>query len=589
MTARPDLRRRLLVRLLASSVLIAVCSIAATAWLAVRSTSGAIRTEQGKALATDAHIYDVLLGYAATHPRWDGVSTVVDDLARQTGRVVVLTTPARTPIAQSAAGVSLPQTASAALDPLAVDPVLMPNAPADRIDTRAVGPFALTDQERARLRGAADAEVQCLRGAGFSAFVAEQPNGRAKVVTPGIDQLKPTVSCVDTPVDSPMPSEQKALGELNQLVNDCLAHKGYAPIRLRLDLTWTASEPRVNPSSDQEPVTECVTSGRRQQLTPFVSPAALLFLSDPQGNPAPTTGLSTANTVGIGGTVAVVLLLTVGVTVLVATRLTRPIRALTEAAQRMRDGDTSARVRVRGKDEIGQLAAAFNELSEHRESLERQRKNMVSDVSHELRAPLGNIRGWLEAAQDGVAEFDPALVASLLEESILLQRLVDDLQDLALADAGKLRLHPEPVAVAELVEQVITAHRGQAEGRQVTAEVIDSPEVVADPVRLRQVLGNLVGNAVRHGDVTVRAEQVGEQVVISVRDTGPGIAPEDLPHVFDRFWRADRSRSRQTGGSGLGLAIVRNLVRLHGGTVTAESTLGEGATFTLRLPASSGH
>jgi two-component system, OmpR family, sensor histidine kinase BaeS len=229
------------------------------------------------------------------------------------------------------------------------------------------------------------------------------------------------------------------------------------------------------------------------------------------------------------------------------------------------------------------------------EENERQRQAMVSDIAHELRNPLTNVRGYLEGVQDGLVLLDEALVASLLEESTLLGRLVDDLQDLALADAGRLHLHPEPLDAADLVEQVAGAHRAAAAvaGVTITADVQGPLRIEADPGRLRQALGNLVGNALRYtpagGSVTLSASAApgGESAVITVADTGTGIGAEHLPHIFDRFYRADVSRSRETGGSGLGLAITRHLIEAHGGTIEAHSTEGAGSTFTIRLPLSS--
>jgi two-component system sensor histidine kinase BaeS len=230
-------------------------------------------------------------------------------------------------------------------------------------------------------------------------------------------------------------------------------------------------------------------------------------------------------------------------------------------------------------------------MSKRRERLEELRKAMVSDVAHELRTPLSNIRGWLEATEDGVVAPDRALMSSLLEEALLLQHIIDDLQDLAVADAGELRLSKERVNVADLLAQVATAHRGGAEAADVTlvTRAEGEPELLTDPVRLRQAVGNLVSNAVRHtptgGTVSLLARGEGDEVVIDVADTGSGIAAEDLPLVFERFWRVEKSRSRRTGGSGLGLPIVRKLVEAHDGSVTATSTLGKGSVFTLRLPA----
>jgi two-component system sensor histidine kinase BaeS len=188
------------------------------------------------------------------------------------------------------------------------------------------------------------------------------------------------------------------------------------------------------------------------------------------------------------------------------------------------------------------------------------------------------------AAQDGVADLDPELVESLLEETLVLTQLVDDLRDLASADAGELRLRPEPMDARELLTQLAVASSAD-----ISVAAAGDLRLHADPVRLRQAVGNLVTNAVRHtppdGRITLRARRDREEVVIEVDDTGSGIAPEDVPHVFDRFWRADRSRSRATGGRGLGLAIARQLVEAHGGTVSVASTLGVGTTFTMRVPA----
>jgi two-component system sensor histidine kinase BaeS len=211
---------------------------------------------------------------------------------------------------------------------------------------------------------------------------------------------------------------------------------------------------------------------------------------------------------------------------------------------------------------------------------------MVSDVSHELRTPLSNVRGWVEAAQDGVVEPDSELLASLHEESLHLQRLVDDLHDLSLGDAGELRLEVGTIELAAFLEQVATAFRPQATAAGVGISVDCVPGAVlrADPVRLRQAVGNLVANAVRHTGSGGRVELHGRPDSITVADDGEGIPPDELPHVFDRFRRVDPSRSRATGGSGLGLAIVRQIAEAHGGTATIASEPGLGTQVTLELP-----
>ncbi|WP_239116869.1 sensor histidine kinase [Planotetraspora phitsanulokensis] len=598
-------RRSLLMRLLAVSVLVSVCSIAATAWLTVRSTTVAIQQEQGQALADDARTYDALVGYAATHPDWDGARQAVSDLARKIKHRITLTTEDRTPILDSDTGpISLPAKPTAVIDPLSVDGALVADSPADHIDPRAVGPYRLTRAERDTLRAAALRRAACLRDAflALTTKIVESPNGRPHVETSN-SSLDQSSRCAAPVLDAPSRTEAKALTRLSDLVHSCLAHQGQPDVKLALDFSWslipapasvtTAREtaPRQDSAKNRKIVQDCVTSGRREQLAPYVAPTTLMFVSSRSSAPSTIFDLSSANQARIAGVAALVLLITVTVTTLAGIRLIGPLRALTGAARRMAEGDVSARVDVERGDEIGRLATAFNAMSERREQLENLRKAMVSDVAHELRTPLSNIRGWLEAAEDGVVDPDRTLTASLLEEAVLLQHVIDDLQDLAMADAGELRLHKEPVGVPDLVAQVVTAHRGGADaaGVTLTSQAEGRLEIVADPLRLRQAVGNLVSNAVRHtprgGSVAVRTRLEGDHLVIDVEDTGSGIAAEDLAHVFERFWRADKSRNRATGGSGLGLSIVRKLAEAHGGTVSATSEPGRGSVFTLRLPA----
>ena len=257
----------------------------------------------------------------------------------------------------------------------------------------------------------------------------------------------------------------------------------------------------------------------------------------------------------------------------------------------MEKGDLTHRVRVQSPDEIGELAHAFNAMADGLTRLERGRRRLVSDVAHELRTPLTNLRGYLEALEDGVVQPTPAIIHALHEEAILLGRLVDDLQELALAESGHLRLVRQPVALAALITQAVQALQPVAADKGVTisTEVAPNlPPTSADPGRIGQVLRNLLDNALRHtpaaGQITVAATLRDTEIVVEVRDTGSGIAPDDLPHIFERFYRADQARARATGGAGLGLAIVRQLVALHGGRVWAASRPGTGTTFTFTLP-----
>ncbi|MFD3374219.1 MULTISPECIES: ATP-binding protein [unclassified Streptomyces] len=571
--------RSLLVRLLATSVLIAVCAIAATAWLTVRTTTGAIRQEQGRILADDTQLYDALVGRAATHRDWSQVDRLVEELASRTGRRIALTTRDRRTIADSDPKAPLPDRVSAVVDPLRVAPA--GSTDADHIDPRVVGPYRLTADGRAKLRSTADRIQACLKRYRAPATRTDQPSGRPVFRIGNDDAIgyKIIVLCPMVELDTPTETERKALDRLNALVAKCLRDRHEPPVGVGLD--FIATTPTAQ---------DCVDAARREQLTPYVAPPALLFIGDAQAPAAAAVGLdlSPANTTRIAGVTGLVLVLTVCSTVLVGRRLVRPLRALTAAARG--PGDRHARVPVTTNDEIGRLAAAFNDLSARRERAEEQRRAMVSDIAHELRSPLNNIRVWLEAAEDGVAEPDDDFTTSLLEEALQLQHLIDDLQDLAAADAGVLRLHREDVFVRDLLQQVATAHRAAADSAGVTLTVRaeDDPKLYADPVRIRQMIGNLVSNAVRHtaarGSVEVSAVGAETEVRIEVRDTGRGIEPEELPYVFDRFWRAEKSRSRSTGGSGLGLAIVRQLTHAHDGTVAVHSTPGAGTVFGVTLP-----
>jgi two-component system sensor histidine kinase BaeS len=597
--------RSLLVRLLAVSAVVSILSIVATAWLAVRTTTRAIQQEQGQALTDDARIYDALLGYAATHRDWSEVDSLVASLAEETGHRIALADRSRAPLADSAVG-ALPERASATVDPLGVDENLASNAADDRIDPRAVGPFRLPAAERTELRGIAVQLVECLREPPSAPAAADQPravvrnaeivdlpSGRPRIETPGSD-LSTDTACLRprAVLAEPTATEAKALAQLDKLVNACLDRRRIPAVKVFLDRTWTWARSESARTGQQRSgaVADCLAGARREQLTGFVAPAAQLFVTTP-GVPAPSSfDLSPANRARIAGVTGLVLLAALGVTVLVGRRLVRPLHALTVAAGRMRDGDGTARVRVVGRDEIARLAAAFNDMSERRQEVERLRRVMVGDIAHEMRTPVTNIRGWLEAAEDGVVPLDRDLMSSLLEEALLLQHVIDDLQDLAAADAGELRLHARAVDVPDLLGQVASAHKASADraGISLVVRADAGPTLTADPIRLRQAVGNLITNAIRHtppgGRITLAARTDGPQVVIDVTDTGAGLAPDQAPLVFERFWRAEKSRSRQTGGSGLGLSIVRKLAEAHGGTASVTSTLGEGSTFTLRLP-----
>lgn len=280
-------------------------------------------------------------------------------------------------------------------------------------------------------------------------------------------------------------------------------------------------------------------------------------------------------------------------TVFLSRRISAPIKALSLAARQLGQGDLSQRVPFKDKGEMGELAQAFNSMASNLERAERLRRNMVADAAHELRTPLSNIGGYLEAIRDGIKKPDADTIRSLGEEATLLSRLVDDLQELSLAEAGELKLVCQVEDIAELTSKVAgtVRDRAVAKGVSISIDLPDKlPLVNIDAHRISQVLRNLLENAVTHtpkgGTITVTARQQDNYVEVSVSDTGEGIPAEDLPNIFERFYRVDKSRARATGGSGLGLTIAKRLVEAHGGTIEAQSELGKGSCFAFTLPVS---
>jgi signal transduction histidine kinase len=288
-------------------------------------------------------------------------------------------------------------------------------------------------------------------------------------------------------------------------------------------------------------------------------------------------------------------LLAIGIALLLTFFLSRrilaPVKALTAAARQFGKGDFSQRVNAEGKGEVNELAYSFNTMADNLERDERLRRNMVADIAHELRTPLSNLRGYLEAISDGVVKPDDDVIHSLNEEASSLSRLVDDLQEVSLADAGEIKLIIQPEEISRPINEAVSALQTKATSRgltittELTAEL---PVVNIDAHRIKQVLLNLLENAIAHtesgGSIKVSAMGREDRIFVSVADTGEGIPEEDLPLIFERFYRVDKSRTRATGGSGLGLTIARRLVEAHGGTIEVKSQLGRGSTFTFAIP-----
>lgn len=277
---------------------------------------------------------------------------------------------------------------------------------------------------------------------------------------------------------------------------------------------------------------------------------------------------------------------------MVVTRyLTAPLRQMAEAAGRIGRGDLAQQVAVPSDDELGALARAFNAMAADLQRLEDARRQLGADIAHELRTPLSVLQANLEGMLDGVVAASPERLAALHGQVRLLSRLVDDLRDLSLAQAGRLPLDRQPVDLAALAAEAVAAVGAAADEKQVQVEYRAAgplPPVRVDRERVLQMVHNLLDNAIRHtprgGRVRVGVETGPGGVRLWVQDTGPGIPPEELERVFDRFYRLDASRARATGGSGLGLAIVRALAAAHGGSVSATSTPGTGSRFTVTLP-----
>ncbi|MEV5826038.1 ATP-binding protein [Spirillospora sp. NPDC052242] len=562
---RRGLLRRFRVRVFALIVLVALVSTGATAWLAAYTTGVQLTESAAVEQDTMDTIHRVLVEYGTLHGTWEGVDRTVRELGERTGERIRLST----------------------LDGVVV-------ADTDTLAGRTARPPSTRPATFLDARPRLTAEAAGLPG---PRGVAELIDHRRRVL-----RLSTCLTRGGVPIGRSVLDDGRwtvvATGGAAGALAACRSQAGSSAGERRADgreLETCLDPPVVTPVLDPSGggrlpgCAEQVYADRLRPLAPVMLQLELGFRDDHVGRVAiePQRALPAAGAVAV---------LVIASTVLLSRRMLSSIAAVGQAALRLGSGDLSGRVRVRGDDEIADLAVAFNLMADSLQRSEERQRRMISDIAHELRTPLANIRGYLEALHDGVLAPDRGLFASLHEEAVLQQRLIDDLQELALAESGRLVLHRARVDAAELLETVRTAHRAIAETAGVTLRVRasgeDLPPVDADPDRLRQAIGNLVTNAVRAtppgGSVTLRAgrpDGPGTGVVITVADTGCGIAPDELPRVFDRFWRADAARGRDTGGRGLGLAIAREIVLAHGGSLTADSVLGAGSVFAIRLPA----
>ncbi len=296
--------------------------------------------------------------------------------------------------------------------------------------------------------------------------------------------------------------------------------------------------------------------------------------------------MNRATLYGALGAVGLALLLAA----LLGRTIARPVQELTEATQIIAQGKLGHQVPVRTKDEIGRLAESFNQMSADLAESVQQRRQMTADIAHDLRTPLSVIMGYTESLSDGKFKGSPEIYGIMHKETQHLNRLIDDLRTLSLADAGELPLTRRLVAPGELLGRIAESHQVQAQQKGISLVMEaaeDLPLINIDPDRMVQVLGNLVNNAIRftpeNGEIRLTAVATSDQLQFNVKDTGPGIAPTDLPHIFNRFYKGDSSRQHNSE-SGLGLAIARSIVEAHGGRIGAASDANQGTTFTITLP-----
>jgi len=576
---------RLLARYLAAGLLLVLASVGGTVWLARTAEYRYDEQASGLVLQRNEQAIDALTAWAGQHPDWSDVGPELLRIEHETGRRIALVGGDGTVIADTAPGLPRPERSTRLLDPLAIlaDPITLE----PRLHEAVTGPFLLDAAGREQLTRQAGAVAACLGDA--LQGTAVWASGR--VVVAGDDEAP---DCGRAALDAPLPQEQAALDDLLVRTNNCLLTRG-APALERIDLDLPRSDAperfavRSVPPAD-ETVEECLLQARVDQAVGSTAPAVNLVLTDQRGDARGPLDASPGSIARFLAVVAGLLALLLCAAALIVVPTLRSARRLEAAADRFAAGERDGRTGLRAGDDLAHVGAAFDRMSVEIAGHEASRRRLLGDVAHELRSPLTNIRGWVEAADDGLGLDDAELRRLVLDEARRMERITGDLLLLSLAESGDLEFEFEECDASAIVRELAEAHRAGATTGGVEL-VVTAPEALpleTDPARLRQILDNLLGNALRHtpsgGRVAIEAEAADGGVRVAVVDTGEGIAAEHLPRVFDRLWRNDPARARAGKSTGLGLSIARGLARALGGEIDARSIVGEGSRFEVTLP-----
>jgi two-component system sensor histidine kinase BaeS len=563
-------------------MVVAVTAIGATAWLTLRLTQRELSQAEHAAADHQNDIVNAVQDYGLRHGYWPGVDQVVTAQSDQTRLHIQLRTGDSDIVADSdniSHRASGPVRGALGIDPRpALDKSIL------KMPSRA---GVLEEKLFAAKGGLVPSDLfgptpnDPVFGASGALMVRQVAQYRAALVA---------VRCIGRPTHTDpglLTTKAPYLTRAQISGNAACVTQAAASVRddkAWLSYVWSDYNACVAPDLTGERKPGCLESAFTTAVTGISAVPLQLFLGT--RNELNLAELGRPATFGAAGLIVLAVL----GTALIARRFSRPVRRLTMASVLLAGGHFNIRVPVRGRSELDRLTQSFNSMAEAVQRSEERQRRLIADVAHEMRTPLSNLRGYLEGLTDGVVEPSRELFASLHEETLLQGRILDDLQVLAQAEAGDLNYARSATDLSDLVSTGATAHRAVAAEAGI-ALTVDAPHPIwvdADSDRLRQVLGNLLSNAIRYtdqgGHVLLKVREDNGEAVLTVQDTGVGIAPGDLPRVFDRFWRADPARQRATGGTGLGLTIAHRIVTDHGGRIDVTSRPHIGTTFRVRLP-----